>query len=311
MKFRKIGDSDLEVSAVALGSWVLGGDCWGKVDDSVSVRVVAEAIDSGINFIDTAPIYGSGRSEIIIGEAIKGKKDVMVATKCGLEKKGRSIRPNLSGEFIRDEIENSLQRLGVERIDLYQCHWPDPDTPLEESFGELKKLITEGKIRYIGVSNFEKELLEEVFKIAPIVSNQMRYSIFDRNIEEDNTPLCAAKGVSILSYGSLGGGILTGKYEEPPVISKSDVRSFFYKYYAEPFWSKAQGVLAVLKNIAEERDVPVAHVAINWVLSHKEVASCIVGSRTPEQIKQSASAADRELSTDEIEKIEKVIPCLF
>ena len=306
MRYRKLGDTELEISAVTLGTWVFGGDCWGAAEDGRSVRVVEEAIDKGINFIDTAPIYGGGRSEEVIGRAIRGKKDlVMVATKCGLEQKGSSIKPNLSAAFIREEIGNSLRRLGVERIDLYQCHWPDPNTSIEETFGELKKLAEEGKIRYIGISNYEAGLMKKVLRECPVASDQVQYSIFDRKIEKELMPVCAESGVSVLSYGSLGGGILTGKYKEPPVLPKGDVRSFFYRYYREPFWTRARELVAALEEIAGRRGVPVSHVAINWVLSHPEVAGCIVGCRTPEQLGQNIGAADWELNEEELALIRK------
>jgi aryl-alcohol dehydrogenase-like predicted oxidoreductase len=306
MKFRKLGNTDLEISAVTLGTWVFGGDCWGEPDDSQSVRVVEKAIDKGINFIDTAPIYGGGRSEEVIGRAIRGKEGrVMIATKCGLEQKGSSIRPNLSAAFIREEIGNSLRRLGVERIDLYQCHWPDPNTSLEETFGELRKLVAEGKVRYIGVSNYDADLMKKVLRVAPIASDQVQYSIFDRKIEKDIMPLCGETGVSVLSYGSLGGGILTGKYKKPPALPKGDVKAFFYKYYREPFWTKARELVSALEEVAGKRGAPVSHAAINWVLSHPEVAGCIVGCRTAEQLAQNIEAADWELSEEDLARIRK------
>ena len=304
MEYRKLGKSDLEVSAIALGTWVFGGDCWGEVDDSRSVRVVEDAIEKGINFIDTAPIYGNGRSEEVIGKAIRNKRGrVIIATKCGLEQKGHSIRPNLRADFIREEIENSLRRLGVETIDLYQCHWPDPNTSLKETFGEMKKLVKEGKIRYIGVSNFDRKVIERAISIAPVVSNQMQYSLFNREIEKELVPFCKEKNVSILSYGPLGGGILTGKYKAPPTFPKGDVRVFFYQYYQEPFWSKAGSLVSILEDIAEKHKVPTSHAAINWVLSRQEIASCIVGCRTPEQLEQNVKAVDWRLNEEELAKI--------
>lgn len=305
MQFRKIGNSDLEVSVVSLGTWVFGGDCWGEADDARSEHVVAKAVEKGINLIDTAPIYGSGRSEEVIGRAIKGKRDrVFIATKCGLQQQGRAIRPNLTAAFIREEIENSLRRLGVEVIDLYQCHWPDERTPFEETFTELNRLAEEGKIRHIGVSNFTRQQLEEALSFSPIVSNQMQYSLFERLIEKELMPFCRERNVSFLTYGSLGGGILTGKYNTPPVLPKGDVRSFFYKYYGEPFWSRGRELILVLEDIAGKRAVPVTHVAINWVLAHSEIASCIAGARQTEQVEQNASAVDWKLSVEELECIQ-------
>jgi len=305
MQFRTIGKSDLEVSDVALGTWAFGGDCWGKADDARSEHVVSEAIEKGINLIDTAPIYGGGRSEEVIGRAIKGKRDrVVIATKCGLQQQGDSIRPNLTVSFIREEIENSLIRLGVDMIDLYQCHWPDEKTPFEETFTELNRLVAEGKIRHIGVSNFSRQQLEEAMSFSPVVSNQMQYSLFERSVEEELMPFCRERKVSFLTYGPLGGGILTGKYCTPPAFPKGDVRSFFYKYYREPFWSKGRELILVLEDIAARRKVLVAQIAINWVLSHVEVASCIAGARAAEQVDQNAAAADWDLSAEEIELIQ-------
>jgi aryl-alcohol dehydrogenase-like predicted oxidoreductase len=304
MQYRKIANTDLSVSSVCLGTWVFGGDCWGEVDDAQSVSVVKEAIESGINFIDTAPIYGSGRSEEVVGRAIKEKIGVVIATKCGLEQKGKSIRPNLTPAFIRKEIEGSLRRLGVCTIDLYQCHWPDPNTPLEETFGEMNKLVEEGKVRYIGVSNFEKSLLSRAREITNIVSDQVEYSLFRRDIEKELIPFCREKIISIFAYGALGGGILTGKYKAPPRFPKGDVRSFFYTFYTEPFWSKAKALVSVLEEIASKRKCSTAEVTINWVLRHPEVVSCIVGCRTIEQLRQNISAADWSLSKEEFERIQ-------
>jgi aryl-alcohol dehydrogenase-like predicted oxidoreductase len=287
---------------------VFGGGPWGEASDSQSIRVVEEAIEKGITIFDTAPVYGSGRSEEVLGRAIKGKSGkIAIATKCGLEQKGSSIKPNLSAAFIREELENSLRRLGVEAIDLYQCHWPDENTPEEETFGELSRLVKQGKIKHIGVSNYDAAQLEKALNVAPITSNQMQYSLFKREIEKDLFPFCREKGVSILSYGSLGGGILTGKYKKPPSFPKGDPRSFFYTYYREPFWSKAKELVSVLEEIAGKRKCSVSEVAINWVLSHEEVSSCIVGCRTPEQLDQNAPAADWELSEEELARLDQSV----
>ena len=311
MQYRKIANTDLSVSSICLGTWVFGGDCWGEVDDAQSVRVVKEAIESGINFIDTAPIYGSGRSEEVVGRAIKEKIGIVIATKCGLEQKGKSIRPNLTPAFIRKEVEGSLRRLGICTIDLYQCHWPDPSTPLEETFGELDKLVQEGKIRYIGVSNFDKSLLDRTQQITNVVSDQVEYSLFRRDIEKELIPFCREKIISIFAYGTLGGGILTGKYKTPPRFPKGDVRNFFYTFYAEPFWNKAKALILVLEEIASKRNCSAVEVTINWVLSHPEVVSCIVGCRTEEQLRQNILAAGWELSEDELRRIESEYEKVF
>ncbi|MFH1837653.1 MAG: aldo/keto reductase [Candidatus Omnitrophota bacterium] len=304
MEYRRIGNSDLEVSTVALGSWVFGGDGWGEADDAESIKVVQRALDLGINIIDTAPIYGDGRAEEVIGKALQGRrKNVIIATKCGLEKKGKGISIDLTAGFIREEIENSLRRLNIETIDLYQCHWPDPKTPYGETFGELKKLISEGKIRHIGVSNFDPAQIKKAISFAPVISDQVQYSLFDRNIEKELIPVCRENNVSILSYGSLGGGILTGKYRNPPSFGKGDVRSFFYKFYKEPFWGQARELVTILENISSKRGVPTSQSAINWVLAHEEVASCIVGCRTEGQLAQNVKSPEWSLNEEEIGRI--------
>jgi aryl-alcohol dehydrogenase-like predicted oxidoreductase len=313
MRYRKIGNSELKGSVVSLGTWVFGGDCWGEAHDEQSIKTVRAAVDSGVNLIDTAPIYGGGRSERVIGKALKSLKrdDFIIATKCGLEKAGNSIRPNLTPSFIREEIENSLKRLNVETIDLYQCHWPDPGTAYEKSFSELNKLVEEGKIRYIGVSNFTVEQIKKAAEFSNIISNQLQYSMFDRTIESDMIPYCEGNGISILSYGSLGGGILTGKYTEPPQLPKGDVREFFYRFYKEPFWSRGREFVSVLENIAEGHNTPVSNVAINWVLNCEQVSSCITGCRNSAQLEKNISAAGWELNPHEITLIQQRYNELF
>jgi aryl-alcohol dehydrogenase-like predicted oxidoreductase len=312
MKYKKLGDTGFEVSEICLGTWVFGGDCWGEVDDKVSQRVVEEAVESGVNFIDTAPIYGSGRSEEVIGRAIKGKREgLVIATKCGLKIKDGALAVDLSPAFIRKDLENSLRRLGVETIDLYQCHWPSDTTPYKETFDELNKFVREGKIRHIGVSNFDKKQTAKAMEYAKIETNQVQYSLLDRRIESELMPFCEEKGISILPYGPLGGGILTGKYNDPPEIKKGDVKDFFYQFYKEPNWSKAKKMVSVLKEIADERGAQVSHVAIKWVLARAIVPSCIVGCRTSDQLKDNVSAVELELSTQELDLIQAEYERIF
>lgn len=312
MKYEKFGKTDMEVSTICLGTWVFGGDCWGEACDEESVEVVKEAVDKGINFIDTAPIYGSGRSEEIVGKGIKGKRDsLFIATKCGLKMKGKGIEVDLSPSFVREEVEESLKRLGTEVIDLYQCHWPDEKTPFEETFGELNKLKEEGKIKYIGVSNFSEEQTLKALKYSEVVSNQVQYSLLDRRIEESLMPLSKEKEVAILPYGALGGGILTGKYKEPPLVKKGDVKDFFYQYYKEPYWSKAKRLVSILEEIASSHSVPTSHVAINWVLSHSEVPSCIAGCRNARQLEGNVGASNWSLSREEVSLIEEEYRKIF
>jgi aryl-alcohol dehydrogenase-like predicted oxidoreductase len=307
MKYRKLGKTNLDVSEICLGTWVFGGDLWGEVDDNVSENVVKEAIDKGVNFVDTAPIYGAGRSETVIGRAIKGKRDkVVLATKCGLKIKGHRIEVDLSSRFIREDIENSLRRLDVDAIDLYQCHWPDNRISFDETFGELNKLVKEGKVKHIGISNFDARQTVAACERAEVITNQVQYSLLDRRIEDELVPVLNKKNISILPYGVLGGGILTGKYRTPPEIKPGEVKDFFYKFYKEPEWSKAMKLVSLMDEIAEKHDASDSHVAINWMLSHKEVASCIVGCRTPQQLDENLKALDWELSKGDAAKLSDI-----
>ncbi|MDK2799718.1 MAG: hypothetical protein PWQ70_1337 [Clostridiales bacterium] len=311
MRYKQLGNSDLQVSAIGLGTWAIGGASWGTVDDSVSINAIVKAIDCGINLIDTAPAYGSGHSEEIVGKAIKGHKDdVIIATKCGVERKGDQFVKSLKPEFIRNQIDESLLRLGVDVIDLYQIHWPDPNTPLEDTVNELIKLKEAGKFRYLGVSNFDKKLMAEIMEMIDIISLQSKYSILSREIES-TLPFCIEHNIGVLAYGPLDGGILTGKYKERPQFAELDARSRFYSFFKEPLWSKSMQLLEVLKEIALNRNKPISHVAINWVKQQEAVTTVLVGAKTPEQVEENAAAGAWELSTDEINQINDVYKRIF
>ncbi len=304
MKYRKLGLSGLEVSEICLGSWVFGGDHWGEVDDKVSESVVRAAMDLGVNFIDTAPIYGSGRAETVIGKALKERRDrVFLATKCGLKVGKQGIEMDLSAKFIREEIENSLKRLQVETIDLYQCHWPDNNTPFDETFTELNKLVKEGKVKHIGISNFDERQTMAASDRSEIITNQVQYSLLDRRIEDKLVPALKERNISILPYGVLGGGILTGKYRTPPEIRPGEVKDFFYQFYKEPQWSGAMRLLSLMDEVSQKHGASPSHVAINWILSRENVASCIVGCRNPRQLEENLKALDWQLSEEDVREL--------
>jgi len=312
MYYRKLGSSNMEVSVVSLGTWVLGGDQWGETDDTQSIAAIQRAIDLGINFIDTAPAYGLGHAEEIVGRAIKGRRDrVFIAGKCGLQKRGKRFVLNLTPTEIRKELEASLVRLAIEKIDLYQCHWPDPNTPIESTLEEMLKMQSEGKISAIGVSNFDVPLLERASNVAQVVSVQPQYSLLERDIEESMLPFCIKRRIGVMTYGSLGSGILTGKYEERPTFKRNDARTFFYRYYREPHWSLAQDLLGEVKKISLEKDKPIAQVAINWILQRAGVTTAIVGARTPEQVTMNAGAGTWDLSEDDIDRIDHAYQRIF
>jgi len=312
MKYRKLGSSHLEVSAVSLGTWVLGGDQWGKTDDQESIAAIQTAIDLGINLIDTAPAYGVGHAEEVLGKAIKGRRDrVFIASKCGLKKRDKRFVVDLRPDQVRKELEDSLLRLDIENIDLYQCHWPDPNTPIELTVEELLSLQSEGKIRAFGFSNFDVPLLEKAWNVAEVTSVQVHYSLLERGSEETLLPFCREKGIGVLAYGSLGGGILTGKYGERPLFERSDARSYFYRYYREPRWSLVQDFLKEVKAISRQNGKPLAHVAINWILQREMVTTAIVGARTPEQVVMNADAAAWDLAEDDVRRIDQAFEKIF
>ena len=300
MKYNKISNTDLNISVITLGTWVFGGHLWNGRKEEDCIAAVHASLDAGINMIDTAPIYGNGESERIVGKAIQGRRDqVILATKCGLSSEGKDIIHDLTNGAIYKEIEDSLRRLQTDYIDLYQLHWPDLDVPIELTMECLGKLKAQGKIRHIGFSNHTPELFDRALEIGPVVTSQDQYSLLDRTIEENLLPYLKEKHVGLLAYGPLAGGILTGKYKEPPFFKKADARKFFYKYYEGDAFKRVQQALAEVRAMGK----PLNEVALNWVRQQKGVASVLVGARNAEQAKQNACAADWDLTAEELEKV--------
>ncbi|MBM1106469.1 aldo/keto reductase [Aurantibacter crassamenti] len=300
MKYTKIPNTDLEVSSIALGTWAMGNDFWGTVDDNESIRAIEASIDSGVNFIDTAPAYGAGHAETVVAKAIEGKRDkVIVATKAGVIRTETEYLRDLSPKNIKKDIEESLKRLKTDCIDLYYIHWPDVNTPLEESINALLKHKQQGKFRYLAVSNFSIELIEQAQQMTDIVCLQPNYSMLNRKIENDIMPFCEKKLMGIISYGTLAGGLLTGKFRELPKFEKGDNRGRFYDYYREDIWSSIQGLLSLLDGIAEKHSSTVAQIAIAWTIQQKGVTSVLVGAKNEKQAIANAGAANVLLSTDD------------
>lgn len=308
MDYRRLGKSELNVSVIGLGTWAIGGKFWGHTDEAAAIAAIRKAIDSGVNLIDTAPIYGEGHSEEIIGKAVKGRRhQVVIATKCGARFKGPDLVNDLTPKSIRKEVEVSLKLLGTDVIDLYQCHFPDPNTPIEETMAEMAKMKAEGKIRAIGVSNFDAVLLRRTQKVAQIASNQVGYSMLNRGIENELIPFCLEQDIGILAYGPMGGGILTGKYKQKPKFEGGDARTWFYNFYEEPLWSKVQALLKELEKIAARHGKPVSQVAVNWVRQQPGIASALVGARSPQQAEANAAAGDWQLSAEDLSGIDKTV----
>jgi aryl-alcohol dehydrogenase-like predicted oxidoreductase len=307
MKYRHLGNSNLKISAVGLGTWAYGNDTFGEVDDQQSIKAIKAAVDSGINLIDTAPAYGDGHAEEVVGKAIQGIRDkVVIATKCGTHRDGPKYVLDLSPQRIRKEIENSLRRLDIEQIDLYQIHWPDPDTPLEESVEELLKLKREGKFKYLAVCNFGVELMQEISEMTDIISLQPQYSLLKRDIENKIVPYLLNNNLGTLSYGTLGGGILSGKYQERPQFDdEKDNRAGFYPFFKEENWDQTQSLIELLKEIAEENGQTPAQTAINWAINRPGITTALVGAKNEKQAKENAEAADFSLTEAEMEALTK------
>ena len=313
VRTRKLGNTDLELTTVGLGTWAFGGPWqwgWGPQDDDDSVRTLRAALDNGINWLDTAPIYGHGRSEEVIGMALKDIADKpIVATKCGLLWDQADEKMNcLKAESIREECHQSLKRLHIETIDLYQIHWPFPEEDIEQGLAEMVKLQQEGKIRYIGVSNVQAEQLKQLKAKFPIVSLQPPYSMFQRDIEDEILPLCRQQNIGVIVYSPMGKGLLTGKFSAERVanLPEGDHRKN-NPDFKEPVFSATLELVENLKPIAERNGITLAQLAVSWVLRRQEITAAIVGARKPEQPKETALASDVDLSPETIEEIEELL----
>lgn len=290
------------------GDWKFG---WGPQDDMASVKAIHAALDLGINWIDTAAIYGHGHAEEVVGRAIKGIRDeVIIATKCGRVWEGdsREIGKSLRTESIKREVEASLKRLDIETIDLYQIHWPEPDEEIEEGWAAMAQLVKEGKVRYAGVSNFNLEQLKRAQAIHPITSLQPPYSMFRREIEEEIMPYCNTNEIGIIAYSPMQAGLLTGKFtkERAMALPDSDWRSK-HPFFSEPQLSVNLETIKRLNQIAIEENISLSQLSLAWVLRNKEMTSAIVGARNPEQIEETAKASELKLTGTNIEAIEKIL----
>jgi aryl-alcohol dehydrogenase-like predicted oxidoreductase len=312
---RQLGSSTLHLSPIGLGTWAMGGGGWkfgwGEQDDAESIRAIRAGLDAGINWIDTAAIYGHGRAEQIVGEAIAGRRDdVIVATKCGRVWEGdsREIGKSLRRASVLAEVDASLRRLNVDVIDLYQIHWPEPDEEVEEGWTAVADLIRSGKVRFGGVCNFSVTQLERAQAIHPITSLQPPYSMLKRDIEAEIVPWCEAHGVGILAYSPMQAGLLTGAFtrERVAALPADDWRSR-NPFFQEPMLSANLRVVEGLRPIAARLDITVAQLALAWVLRLPAVTSAIAGARRPEQIQETVRAGAIQLPADALQAIESLL----
>ena len=301
MKQVRLNNSDKEISAVILGTWAIGGSHWGPYDEENAVRAIDSALDGGINAIDTAPVYGDGHAEELVGKAIHGRRDkIFLATKCGLDIYSRTYDRDLSPSYIEKDLHGSLKRLNTDCIDLYQCHWPDPRTPVEETMAALLKFREQGKIRHIGVSNFSGAELVAALCHAPIFSLQPHYSLLDRGAEKDQLPLCVENGINVFPYGSLGAGMLTGKYRECPQFKRGDARSFFYRHFKPKYWPKVRRLVDEVEAMAQRKSVTAGAVALSWLLGQPGVKSVIVGARSAVQVTENIAGVPVDLTEEDL-----------
>ncbi len=314
MRTKKLGYTDLYLTRIGLGTWAIGGGgwefSWGPQDDRESIATIHRALELGINWIDTAPVYGLGHSEEIVGRAIKGLSEKpTIATKCSRiwDKEGK-ILSSLKEESIRREVEASLRRLKVDVIDLYQIHWPRPEKDIEEAWGTIADLVKEGKIRYAGVSNFNVEQLKRIQPIHPVASLQPPYSILEREIEKDVLEYCAKNNIGVIVYSPMQKGLLTGKFTRERIrdLPPDDHRRKD-PHFQEPRLSINLKLVEDLRLIAKKRSRTVAQLAIAWTLRRAEVTAVIVGARRPSQIEETAPAADWILSEEEVKEIEVLL----
>ncbi|MBK9137338.1 MAG: aldo/keto reductase [Verrucomicrobia bacterium] len=329
MKYQPLGNSGISASVVGLGAWVMGGGTvWGQdPDDRESIRAIHAALDLGINLIDTAPAYGFGRSETVVGQALQGRRDrAVLATKCGLwwddtrgsfftEFDGRPIYRSLRPDTIAIEIENSLRRLATDHIDLYQTHWPavPPDaTPIADTMAALVKLREQGKIRAIGVCNVSPAELEESLRHGGIVSDQFRYSMLYRAPERDVLPLCAQKGLATLTYMSLEQGLLTGKVGMDRVFSPGEFRTnaAWNPWFLPANRRRVLDLLAGWKDLTDKYACTLAQLVIAWTAAQPGVTHVLAGGRNSAQVTENARAGELTLEPADLARIRRDVVAL-
>jgi len=307
---RTLGNSDLAITPIGLGAWAIGGGDWefgwGPQDDNQSIAAIHKALDLGVNWIDTAAIYGLGRSEEVVGRAVKSSSQKpYIFTKCSMRwHRDRSIYRSLKAGSLAEEVENSLRRLDVEAIDLYQVHWPNPEAELEEGWETLARFREQGKVRWIGVSNFSVEQMKRAMKIAPITSLQPPYSMLRPAIEKEILPFAKENGVGVVSYSPMVSGLLTGRMtpERVTTLPADDWRRRNVEFQ-EPRLSRNMRLVELLREIGTAHGVSPGVVAVAWALHHPAITAAIVGGRSAEQMEGVAPALEFRLNEDEYGKI--------
>lgn len=313
MKTRQLGNTDIQITPIGLGTWAIGGggweSGWGEQDDQESIAAIKEALRLGINWIDTAAVYGLGHSEEVVGRAIKGTERPYLFTKCSLVwGKDGKVSSNLKADSIRRECEASLKRLGVDYIDLYQMHWPNPDEDIEEGWGAMAKLKQEGKVRAIGVSNFNVEQMQRAQRVAPIDSLQPPYSLLRRDVEKDILRYCQEQNIGVIVYSPMASGLLSGTMTKERIeqMPDDDWRKDS-DAFQEPQLAHNLELAQTLTEIGFPHNVTAGVVAVSWTLHNPAVTGAIIGGRRPQQVTEMVNAAEFRLTDSELADIEKFL----
>ena len=307
----RLGMTDLEVSPIAFGTWQLGGE-WGRFDEDKGVAAIRLARELGVNFFDTAQGYGFGASERVLGKALRDdlvnrREEVAIATKGGLRMTGDGLVRDSSRDWLRSGVDDSLRALGVDQIDLFQVHWPDPEVPFAEAAGGLQELVDEGKIRHVGVSNFDATQMAEFAQTRPVETLQPPYDLFRREIESEVLPYCTEHDVGVLIYGPLAHGLLTEAMDEQTTFAEDDWRSGAPFFTGGEFRRNIEVVRELERFARDELGVSVSRLAIAWTLANPAVQVAIVGARSPRHIGDSVAAAELSLSEADLKRIDRIM----
>ncbi|MVM31232.1 aldo/keto reductase [Spirosoma sp. HMF4905] len=317
MQYRKLGNSNLEVSVITFGAWAAGGWMWGGTERNEAIKAIRASYDVGVTSIDTAPIYGQGLSEEIVGDAIRDlpRDSIQILTKFGLrwdldrgslhmksknaEGESIDIYKYASKESIIHECEDSLKRLGTDYIDLYQIHWPDKTTPIQETMEAVSRLIDQGKVRYAGVCNYNTDLLTEASQYINLVSNQVPYSMVKRDIEQDTVPYCLQHNLSILAYSPLERGLLTGKMKPGHQFAPDDHRASLH-FFTDTNLARVNSFLEKISPLANEKQCTIGQLVLKWTIEQPGITIALAGARNEKQALENAAAADVELAPSEL-----------
>lgn len=311
MRTLAFGNTDIQVTPVGLGTWAIGGWMWGGNDEGDSIATIHAAIDKGIGLVDTAPVYGFGRSEEIVGKALAGgrRDKVALATKVALNwnPEQDKVWRDATADRIRQEVEDSLSRLQTDRIDIYQVHWPDPQTPMEETARAMEKLYQDGKIRAVGVSNFSPEQMEEFRKFAPLHCLQPPYNLFEREIEDDILPYCQRQDIATITYGGLCRGLLTGKMRPDTQFQGDDLRKNDPKFQGDRYQQYLDAVSALDEFARDYAGKNVLALALRWLIDREGVTTALWGARRPDQLDPVSEIEGWSLDQGAMDTIDEIL----